>query len=52
MKQFVSFITATGKRLRENPALRILVYAVIVLALLLVWLNTEAQEVSFIYNEF
>ena len=52
MKHLATFITAISNKLSGSFALRMAYYALVILLLLGMYLISDGESISFVYNEF
>lgn len=52
MKRFINSISRISDYVSSHAWTRALFYAVVILSLVLIYVNLESAEVSFVYNEF
>lgn len=52
MKHLATFITAISNKLSSSFALRMAYYALVILLLLGMYLISDGESISFVYNEF
>ena len=52
MKHLATFITAISNKLSDNFMLRMAYYALVVALLVVMYLISDGESISFVYNEF
>ncbi len=52
MKRLATFITAISNKLSDSFALRMAYYALVIALLLVMYIISDGESISFVYNEF
>jgi hypothetical protein len=52
MKRLATFITAISNKISDSFALRMAYYAAIIALLLIMYIISDGESISFVYNEF